>query len=70
MGYAEAIRTAAAKQGRVGYDARQIEAWMRVEHSTLDALSDAEFERSVEIACRCIDAEPDLSRKLADSYGP
>lgn len=69
MGYAETIRMAAARQGRRGYDARQIEAWMRLEHDTLDALGPAEFEREVETACRCMDADPELSRKLADSLG-
>jgi hypothetical protein len=69
MPYREVIRRTAARAGRLGYDARQIEAWMRLEHDTLDALSRDQFEREVEVACQCIDADPELSRKLADSYG-
>jgi hypothetical protein len=69
MPYTEMIRMVAARAGCIGYDARAIEAWMRLEHPTLDALSPSEFSREVETACELIDADPELSRKLADSYG-
>ena len=69
MWYAEVIREIAAKHGRVGYDPGQIEAWIRLAHGCLDALSPAEFDDEVEVACDCIDSNPELSRKMAESFG-
>lgn len=69
MGYAEVIRTVAAKQGRIGYDVRWIEGWMRSEHGTLDALTPEQFRAEVEVACQCIDQNPALSETLAESFG-
>ena len=51
------------------YDPGQIEAFMRLEHSTLDALYPAKFKREVQIACQCIDADPVGAERIAASYG-
>lgn len=51
------------------YDPAQIEAWMRLEHGTLDALSPDAFAREVVMSCLCIDADPHQSAALAKSYG-
>ena len=69
--YTHAIREAIAKAGRVGAaDPRHAEAWMRLEHGTLDALSPEQFQREVEIALACIAAGPLAdSEALANSYG-
>jgi hypothetical protein len=51
-------------------DPRHAEAWIRLEHPTLDGLSAAEFERGVEEALLCIRAAgPDESEALAASFG-
>lgn len=55
--------------GRRGYDPRHVEAWMRIEHGTLDALTRERFAAEVAIACDCIDADPKGSESLAVSYG-
>jgi hypothetical protein len=68
--YTKNIRETAARIGRLGYNARHVEAWMRLERGTLDALSRDAFAREVEEACRCIDATTtDESERLAASYG-
>jgi hypothetical protein len=49
---------------------RHVEAWLRIEHGTLDHLSHARFEREVAIALECIaSATPEQSEQLARSYG-
>ena len=51
-------------------DPRHIEAWMRLEHPTLDGLSRAEFERAIDDAVVAIAAAgPDESEALAASFG-
>ena len=66
----KAIREELAKSGHAGrYDPRHIEAWMRLEHGTLDGLSASEFAAEVEIARQCVDADPSGSASLAQSYG-
>jgi hypothetical protein len=51
-------------------DPRHIEAWMRLEHSTLDGLSAAEFEREIEEAAALVRAAgPIESEALAASLG-
>lgn len=53
-----------------GYDAGQIEAWMRLEFGTLDHLSREQFEREVGTAVGCIElAGTQESAALAASYG-
>jgi hypothetical protein len=49
---------------------RWVEAWMLLEHSTLDDLSIDRFRHEVGIALSCIaQATPDQSEQLALSYG-
>lgn len=68
--YQQMIREHAARLGRVGIDPRYVEAWMRVEHPTLDALGPSRFRDEVAVAIACIDAaEPGVSEALAESYG-
>jgi hypothetical protein len=51
-------------------DPRHVEAWMRLEHPTLDGLSRAEFECEVDDAVVAIAAAgPDESEALAASFG-
>ena len=52
-----------------GYKPAQIEAFMRVEHSTLDGLSPQRFASEVRLACQCIDADPAMASRLAASFG-
>jgi hypothetical protein len=52
------------------YDPRQIEAFMRLEYSTLDHLSPAVFKREVKIAAACIDeAGAEMAERVAKSVG-
>jgi hypothetical protein len=68
--YRQRIREILAAQGRIGTDPAHVEAWMRLEHGTLDGLSAAQFAREVSAAVECIEAStPDENRRLADSYG-
>ena len=51
-------------------DPAHIEAWMRLEYGTLDALSPARFAAEVSTALECIEhAGLDECDKLAHSYG-
>ena len=68
--YQQTIREMAARLGRVGVNPRQVEAWMRLEHPTLDGLSPPQFRDEVEAAIACIDrAGDDRSESLARSFG-
>ncbi len=68
--YQQTIRECAARLGRIGVDPRHVEAWMRVEHPTLDALDRARFDAEVEIALALIDrAGAAQSEALARSFG-
>jgi hypothetical protein len=56
--YQNRIREELARQGFVGkYDPRHIEAYMRIGHSTLDALSPKAFALEVAIGMACVDEE-------------
>jgi hypothetical protein len=37
------------------YDPRHVEAYMRLEHPTLDGLSPRAFRAEIQVACACID---------------
>ena len=51
-------------------DPRHVEAWMRVEHPTLDGLSRSEFIAAMHAAVGfAIDAGPEQSEALAASFG-
>ncbi len=53
-----------------GYDPRHVEAYMRVEHPTLDHLDKERFAAEVRVACKCIDQGGlDLAEQCALSYG-
>lgn len=53
-----------------GYDPRHVEAFMRTEHPTLDALRPSKFAEEVRIACFAIDkAGTDFAEQLAQSHG-
>jgi hypothetical protein len=69
--YEQIIRSTLARIGRIGAaDARHVEAWMRIEHSTLDGLSVDQFRAEVKVALQCIEAGPLAdSEALAQSYG-
>lgn len=63
--YAERIQARAT-----GHDSRHIEAFMRLEHSTLDHLSEAAFLREVEICAACVDeAGREYAERIAKSMG-
>lgn len=52
------------------HDPAHVEAWMRLEHGTLDALNAVHFAREVHVAIACIErAGVEESDELARSYG-
>ncbi len=70
MSYTTLIREYAALLGYAGTDPAHIEAWMRVEHGTLDALSPARFRAEVLVAIDCVRAAAAADNDaLAASYG-
>ncbi len=51
-------------------DPRHVEAWMRVEHPTLDGLSPEAFITAMHMAlASALDAGPEASEALAASFG-
>jgi len=51
-------------------DPRHVEAWVRVAHPTLDALSAEELDEEILIAAATLrEAGPDMNERLADSFG-
>lgn len=67
--YAPFIEQTLAIKGRTDLDPRHIEAWIRVEHSTLDWISCERFDSEVEIAIDCCEqAGQRDSERLAVSY--
>jgi hypothetical protein len=69
--YAQMIREVMARIGQIGNaDPRHIEAWMRVEHGTLDGLCKERFAKEVKIALDCIrESGIATSESLAKSMG-
>ena len=68
--YQKMIRDELARKGYAGkYDARHIEAYMRLQYGTLDHLSKETFNREVEICRQCVDADPIAAERLAVSEG-
>jgi hypothetical protein len=69
--YQKIIEKYLDKTGHLGkYEPRQIEAFMRVEHPTLDGLSPDQFDMEVRIARHCIDGcGPAEAERLAETYG-
>lgn len=69
-GYVSAIRQSLEKQGDADVNPRYVEAWMRSEIGTLDALGDREFDRAVADAVDCVRSTTEAeSISLAESYG-
>ena len=65
MSYTQQIRAIAPS-----YDPRHIEAYMRIEHSTLDALTPARFRGEVRFACACVDEGGiEMAEQIAKSFG-
>lgn len=63
------LYAAAIERLAPGHDPAHIEAWMRLEHPTLDGLG-ARFAREVAVAVACIDAAGIAeSDELARSFG-
>ena len=69
--YQQMIRERLASMGYIGkYDPRHIEAYMRLEHSTLDGLSSAQFNREINISMECVNAGgTDMAEDCAKSFG-
>jgi hypothetical protein len=69
--YEQMIREAMARLGRIGEQHPAIvEAWMRVEHGTLDGLSKEQFQREVAISLDCAaQATTKENESIARSYG-
>lgn len=67
--YREEIRRILAREGFIGIDPAHVEAWMRLEHSTLDGLSGAAFRREVMTSAKLAGDAPAESVELARSYG-
>lgn len=69
--YAKVIATILEQQGVGGkYQPADIEAWMRLEHPTLDAMPAGQFAQEVMVSTTCIDmATPAQTARLRRSYG-
>jgi hypothetical protein len=66
--YRDLIREVLAKNGKIGTNPAHVEAWMRVQHSTLDGLSFREFTDEVMLAAACIAASTnETNERLAKS---
>lgn len=53
--YLQSIREEIARQGKIGIDPRHVEAFIRIEHSTLDGLSKSQFKEEVAIGIACVE---------------
>ena len=67
--YEHAIAESLHDQGLPAHPPRLIEAWMRVELGTLDALTRDRFDEEVRIGADCVARDLESSEKLAWSYG-
>lgn len=69
--YDQTIREELAKLGHVGqYDPRHIEAYMRLQYSTLDYLSRNDFQKEIKICIGCInEGGIEAAEQCAQSYG-
>jgi hypothetical protein len=68
--YQQHIAERLALTGNIGIDPRHIEAFMRLEHPTLDGLSRGQFASEVDISAACVQqAGPAESEQLAESFG-
>ncbi len=67
--YAGMIREILDVAGFLEMDPRHVEAYMRVEHRTLDGLSRREFVREVALSARCVvDGGTEAAEACARSF--
>jgi hypothetical protein len=64
MSYRDRIATIAPD-----FDPASIEAWMRADHGTLDALSSGRFRLAALTAAQCVIEDPAMTERLRASYG-
>jgi hypothetical protein len=55
--YYERIKQDLARRGRTDLDPRHIEAYMRLEHSTLDGLNEIRFRKEITVSILCINLD-------------
>ena len=68
--YFDAIAQEIARQGHIGTDPRHVEAYMRLEHSTLDGLSHSQFKTEVIGCIGCVHADGTANaERCAQSFG-
>jgi len=68
--YGKLINSELFKMNKLKYDPRHIEAYMRLEHSTLDGLSKKSFLYEIGIAIECINADgKENAERCAKSFG-
>lgn len=68
--YSQYIKDESEKMGYIGYDPRHIEAYIRLEHSTLDGLSPAKFKKEIIIGIECIKSDGiENAESCAKSFG-
>jgi len=68
--YFDLIREEIARLGAIGTDPRHVEAYMRLEHSTLDGLSKSQFSVEVEGCIGCVLADGvENAESCAQSFG-
>ena len=68
--YQEEISKILGKTNHAEIDPRHVEGYMRLEHSTLDGLSSAQFKKEVFISIACIkEGGIDMAESNAKSFG-
>lgn len=64
------LRQLITARAPAGMDPRHVEAYMRVAHSTFDAMSAATLDLEVAISAECvIKGGPEMAERLARSFG-
>ena len=68
--YEQMIREILAENEIRGIEPRHVEAYMRIEHSTLDGLSRRQFVHEVHVAVACIaEGGVAMAERVAQSQG-
>ena len=68
--YQQIIAADLAKRSRSDIDPRHVEAYMRIEHPCLDALSPSQFREEITIAIECVDVAGKAdAESAAQSFG-
>lgn len=68
--YKERIELTLKVLGRPEVDPGHIEAWMRMDHGTLDGLSPRDFRQAVKVGVEAVDqCGEKLSQEVASTYG-